>query len=225
MSARQTALTIHLPGNLAKPWARKIPRLIGFLTVLMCLLPAFADPVPVVSNGPASGVSTPNAYLTVSHFGEPDQQAALREGQLLSRRRSTDPFGNSIRGPYKALPAVVEHPVAASGPPTTVSPVINAPTLEKAVQELAVGAVNVGAHEILIGSRSIREGDLVVLESGGRQFVVWVQNVGVRGVLFCDIDMQKHILKPFGSGPKELPEDSVWGATDIRNFLKKDAHP
>ena len=79
------------------------------------------------------------------------------------------------------------------------------------------------AHEILIGSRSIREGDLMVLESGGRQFVVWVQTVGVRGVLFCDIDMQKHILKPFGSGPKELPGDSVWGISDIANFLNKDA--
>ena len=99
----------------------------------------------------------------------------------------------------------------------------NIPTLEKAVQELTIGAVNVGSHEMLIGSRSIREGDLLVLESGGRQFVVWVQSVGVRGVLFCDTDLQKHILKQFGSGPKELPADSVWGTSDIRNFLNKDA--
>ena len=65
--------------------------------------------------------------------------------------------------------------------------------------------MNVGGHEILIGSRSIREGDLLVLESGGRQFVVWVQSVGVRGVLFCDTDLKKHILKPVGSAPKGLP--------------------
>jgi hypothetical protein len=166
--------------------------------------------------------------VTVNHLGEPDQQAASREGQLLSRRRATDPFGNTIRGPYKALPPVVEHPIAPTATQEAspvVSEVVNEPTIEKAVQELTIGAVNVGAHEILIGSRSVREGDLLVLESGSRQFVVWVQEVGVRGVLFCDIDVNKHLLKPFGSGPKELPGDSFRGISDISNFLNKNAPP
>jgi hypothetical protein len=71
----------------------------------------------------------------------------------------------------------------------------------------------------------IHEGDLLVLETGGRQFVVWVENIGVRGVLFCDTDLQKHILRPFGSGPKELPGDSVWRLSNIGNSLSKDAPP
>jgi hypothetical protein len=192
----------------------------------MLPLPAFADPgVPAVSIGTPSKAPSPNDFVTVNHLGESDQQAAVRAGQLLSHRRTTDPFGNTIRGPYKGLPPVVEHPTAAAGQPTAAAPAVYVPTLDDAVKGLSIGAVNVGAHEFLIGSRLIREGDLMVLESGSSQFLVWVQDVGVRGVLFCDIDLQKHLLKPFGSGPKELPGDSVRGIPDVRHFLNKDAPP
>jgi hypothetical protein len=193
--------------------------------VLVVTLAALAEPgPPAVSIGSLSKASSSNDFATVSRLGEPDQQAAQREGQLLTHRRATDPFGNIIRGPYKALPPMVEHPTATPGPSTAASPVVvNVPTLEKAVQELAIGAVNVGAHEMLVGSRSIREGDLLILESGGRQFAVWVQDIGVRGVMFCDIDMQQHFLKQFGSGPRELPAASAWGTSDIHYFLNKNA--
>jgi hypothetical protein len=196
----------------------------GFL--LQSLLPAWADPAPGASKLPASVVPSGSAYLTVKHLGESEQQASTRESELLSHRRATDPFGNDIRGPFKGLPPVVEHPT----PPqqamaSQVVDAVNGPTLEKAVQELTIGAVNVGTHEILIGSRPIHEGDLLVLESGGHQFVVWVQSVGVRGVLFCDIDVQKQVLKPFGSGPKELSAHSDSGISDVRSFFGKDAQP
>jgi hypothetical protein len=208
-------------------WLLGISRLTGLFAVLMSLLPAFADPSPVGSNVSASGASPAIAFVTVNHLGEAEPQAALRDGQLLSHRRATDPFGIAIRGPFKGLPPVVEHPTATPEQPNNaasqVAAPVNLPTLEKAVQELAIGAVNVDSHQILIGSRSIREGDLLVLESGGRQFVVWVQTVGVAGVWFCDTDLQKHIMRPFGSGPKELPGDSVWGISDIENSLSKDA--
>jgi hypothetical protein len=196
---------------------------IGLVAMLISLLPAWADPAPGASNGPASGVSPPNPYLIVRHLGESEQQASVREGQLLSRHRATDPFGNSIRGPFKGLPPVVEHPtLAQSVVASPVTPPVNEPTIEKAVEELTIGAVDVSAHEILIGARSISEGDLMVLESGGRQFAVWVQSVGVHGVLLCDIDMQKQILKPFCAGPKELPANSDSGVSDIRSFLHKE---
>ena len=206
-----------------------VPRLGCVFAFLTSLLPAFADPAPGVSNGPATRVSAPGAFVTVNRLGDPDQPAAAREGQLLSHRRATDPFGNTIRGPYKALPPVLEHPTATPGAASVATPVagpvVDEPTIEKAVQELSIGAVNVGAHEILIGSRSVREGDLLVLESGSRQFVVWLQKVGVHGVLFCDIDGNKPLVKPFGSGPRELPEDSFWGMSDISNLLNKNAPP
>jgi hypothetical protein len=200
--------------------AREISRLIGFLAVLMLPWPALAGHgVPALSVGTPSKAPSPNNFVTVSHLGEADQQAAMRVGQLLSHRRMTDPFGNTIRGPYRGLPPVVEHPKATAGQPTVATPAVYVPTMDDAVKGLSIGAVNVGARQFLIGSRSIREGDLMVLESGNTQFLVWVENVGVRGVLFCDIDMQKHLLKPFGSGPKELAGDSVRGTQDIHSFL------
>jgi hypothetical protein len=209
--------------------------LLGFLASwLLGISPAFADAAPGGNN--VSGASAPSVFVTITHLGESEQQAAARDGQLISHRRATDPFGITIRGAFTGLPPVVEHSPATPAPPAavnqkiaaavnvpTLEQAVHVPTLEQAVQELTIGAVNVGSHEILIGSRSIREGDLLVLESEGRQFVVWLQTVGVRGVLFCDIDLQKHILKPLGSGPKELPEDSVGGFLDVHNFLNNHA--
>jgi len=204
--------------------------------LLLLLLPAFADPAAGGANVLASGASAPSVFAAVSRLGESEQQAAARDGQLMSHRRATDPFGITIRGSFTGPPPVAERPSPTPAQPSAVNQkvaaavnvpkleqAVHVPTLEQAVQELAIGAVNVGSHEILIGSRSIREGDLLVLESEGRQFVVWLQTVGVRGVLFCDTDLQKHILKPLGSGPKELREDSVQGVSDIRNLLNKDA--
>jgi hypothetical protein len=216
----------RLGGAMGEGKAGRLTYIIGLSALLMCGVPALADPVPAAVPTLTIGAADPHPFTAVNQLGESDQQAALREGQLLSHRRATDPFGNTIRGPYKALP-VVEQPAAVPGQPTGATPatpvVVTAPTLEQAVRELTIGAVNVGAHEILVGSRLIREGDLLVLESGGRQFAVWVQDIGVRGVLFCDIDLQKHLLKPFGSGPRELPGDSVWGVSNIDNFSNKDA--
>jgi hypothetical protein len=209
--------------------ASAVCRLRPFLVVLILNSRAMADPAALATPTGTPVATAQKEYLTVSQLGETEQQAAQREGKLLSHRRTSDPFGNVIRGPFKGLPAVVEH-IATK--PTATAPAksdassavaVYVPTLDKAVQELVIGAVNLGSHEILVGSRSIREGDLLVLESEGRQFAVWVQDVGVRGVLFSDINLQKQILKPFASGPRGLPEDSVWGLSDIHHLLKENA--
>jgi hypothetical protein len=199
--------------------------LMGLFAVLISIVPASADPTLDGANVTATGAISPDIYLTVRHLGESEQQAALREKQLLSHHRATDPFGNNIRGPFRGLPPVVEHATPAEALATQIATAVNALTLDQAVEAMTISAVNVGAHEILIGSRSVREGDLLVLEFSGRPFVVWVQSIGVRGVLFCDIDRQRHVLKPFGSGPKELTAHSDSGVSDIRYFLKKDAQP
>jgi hypothetical protein len=213
---------------LTRVLAREISKLTGFLAVLISSLPAFAGPLPASVDASAIGTPAPIAFVTVSRLGESDKEAALRDGRLLSHRRATDPFGITVRGSFKGLPPVVEQPAPAQPSPTQpplsqVAAAVNVPTLEKAIQELVIGAVNLGSHQILIGSRSIHEGDLLVLESGGGQFIVWVQSVGVRGVLFCDTELQKHILKPFGFGPKELPMDQIWGVSEISKSLDQDA--
>ncbi len=82
----------------------------------------------------------------------------------------------------------------------------------------------ISTREALIGSRSVREGDLLVVQLGGKQFVVWVQSIDRRGVQFCDINLQQHALKRFRFGPNELPGDSAARQADVRDFLKQDGN-
>ena len=125
--------------------------------------------------------------------------------------RTADPFGIAIQGPFKGLSALPDaRPPVAAGPAVqqtkgaVVAPTL-APTLEDAVQELAIGAVSLETRTILIGSRLVHEGDLLVLESNsGQQFPAWVQEVSGRGVLFCDVALEKHFLKAANPRPKEL---------------------
>jgi hypothetical protein len=218
---RDALLTVSKPSRLAS---------MGLFAMLISLLPALADPAKEVSEGPPSRVSAVGAYSTLNRLGDSDQETAQREGKLLAHHRTADPFGITVRGGLKDPLPVAEQPTAAPVPSVqsdvvsqVVAPAVNVPTLEKAIEELSVGAVNPGSHQILVGSRSIREGDLVVLESGGYQFSVWVQSVGMSEVLFCDTNLQKHILKRFGFGPKELQKNSIWKTSDLRNLLDSDA--
>jgi hypothetical protein len=172
-------------------------------------------------------MSAIGAFSTLNRLGEADQETALRDGKLLAHHRTADPFGITMRGGLKDPVPVAEQPAAAPVQANVASQIVplpvNVPTLDKAIEELTIGAVSLGSHQILVGSRSIREGDLLVLDSGGHQFSVWVQSVGVSGVWFVDTDLQKHVLKPFGFGPKELPRNSLWETSDLRHLSESDA--
>ena len=138
-----------------------------------------------------------------------------------------DPFGLAIGGKFKGLPPIAEHPAAnpvKTNEPAKVPVAVDAPTLEKAVQQLPIGGVNVDGREALIGFRSVHEGDLLVLELGGRQFPVWVQSIDQRGVQFCDINLQQHAMKSFRFGPNELPDDFAGRQTNVRDFLKENGN-
>lgn len=213
-----------------------LPMLISLLAMLAPATLAFADPGQGDGRTPVTSVPAPSPYAIVNHVAEPEQQISLLDGTLLVHRRTADPFGVAIRGPFKGLPPVAEHPVATPIPPSQpnqpnhpiqlaqVPVAANEPTLEKAVQQLSIGGVNIAGREALIGSRSVHEGDLLVLELSGRQFVVWVQSIDRRGVQFCDINLQQHALKLFRFGPNELPGDSIGRQADVRDFLKQDVH-
>jgi hypothetical protein len=235
-SVRAVSEVCRFPAGLRKTAKRdalltpKIAGLTSFFALTLFLAPALADPAKEVSEGPPPRVSAVGAYSTLNRLGDSDQETAQREGKLLAHHRTADPFGITVRGGLKDPLPIAEQPAAAPVPSVqsdvasqVVAPAVNVPTLEKAIEELTIGAVNPGNHQILVGSRSIREGDLVVLESSGHQFSVWVQSVGMNGVMFCDTDLQKHISKPFGFGPKELPKNSVWETSDLRNLLDRDA--
>jgi hypothetical protein len=220
------------PGNFPGALLHPTYKFIVFLAAMLLPLSAFADPATSAPDTKLAKVLSAGAFATVSRLGESDREAALRDEKLLSHHRATDPFGITVRGHFKGLPPVVAQPTAAPAEPAAtpappplsqVAAAVNVPTLEKAIQELVIGGLNLSSRQILIGSRSIREGDLLVLESGGGQFIVWVQSVGVGGVLFCDTDLQKHILKPFGFGPKELPMDPIRSVSEISKSLNQDA--
>jgi hypothetical protein len=198
--------------------------LIGLIAILPLATSASGDPVQ--GDGKTSPVPAASPYAVVNHVGEADQQVALKDGKLLAHRRTADPFGVAIRGKFKGLPPVAEHPsaVSSSAQPNASPVAVNVLTLEKAVQQLSVGAVNIADREALIGSRSIHEGDLLVLELSGHQFVVWVQSIDQRGVQFCDINLQQHATKQFRFGPNELPDDLAGRRTDVRDFLKQDGN-
>jgi hypothetical protein len=163
-------------------------------------------------------------YGVLNHIGDAEQQVSLDDGKLLAHRRTTDSFGVAIRGKFKGLPAVAEHPATSSQPnqPVQAPVVANEPTLEQAIEQLHIGGVNIGSREVLIGSRSVHEGDLLILELSGQQFVVWVQSIDRRGVQFCDVTLQRHKLKPFRFGPDELPTDFAGAQSDVRNFLNQE---
>jgi hypothetical protein len=197
--------------------------LIGTFILLALATSASGDLTP--GNGKTSPVPTASPYAIVNHVGEADQQVTLKDGKLLAHRRANDPFGIAIGGKFKGLPPVAEHPSAVSSPAQpNASPVANVLTLEKAVQQLPIGAVNIAEREALIGYRSVHEGDLLVLELSGRQFVVWVQSIDRRGVQFCDINLQQHALKPFRFGPSDLPGNTTARQADVRDFLKQDGN-
>ena len=201
---------------------RRHGAVIRLVTLLMLTTSASGDPAQ--SDGKISPATSPGPYIIVNHIGEADRQVRLLEDKLLAHRRTIDPFGIAIRGKFKGLPPVEQHPAATNLPVQAVKAVSNELTLEKAIQQLPVGAVNVAGHEALIGFQSIHEGDLLVLELSGHRFVVWVESIDRRGVQFCDINLQLHALKPFRFGPTELPESSATGQTDVRDFLKQDGN-
>ena len=195
----------------------------------LCLLAFFMLVTPISADSPAArGDASPapstNPYTIVNHMGEADQQVRLLEDKLLAHRRTIDPFGIAIRGKFKGLPPVEQHPQPTNLPVQAVKAGTNELTLEKAIQQLPVGAVNITDREALIGFQSIHEGDLLVLELSGHRFVLWVESIDRRGVQFCDINLQHHALKPFRFGPTQLPQASATGRSDVRDFLKQDGN-
>jgi hypothetical protein len=202
------------------------PDLMLIRLIAMLGLATSASGDPAQGDSKTSAVPVQSPYAVVNHVGEADQQVTLKDGKLLAHRRTTDPFGLAIRGKFKGLPPVAEHPSAlsSSAQPNTSPVVTNVLTLEKAVQQLPIGAVNIADREALIGSRLVHEGDLLVLELSGHQFVVWVQSIDQRGVQFCDINLQQHATKPFRFGPNELPDDLAGRRTEVRDFLKQDGN-
>jgi hypothetical protein len=198
------------------------------MSILAMLWPAVAalgETGPNDSKKAITAGGGQSSYTIINQIGEADEQISLEDGKLLAHRRGFDPFGVASDGKFKNLPRIAEHPAAPSQPNQPVqAPVVpTGPTLEQAIEQLPIGGVNIASREVLIGPRSVHEGDLLILELSGQQFVVWIQSIDRRGVQFCDVTLQRHKLKPFRFRPDELPGNLAAAQLDVRSFLKEDA--
>lgn len=204
------------------------------------LIPAFAgpdaSPAPQPSGTP---VLAPKPLDVIQSLGD-KASAEAREGKLLSRQAPNlqpgayDPFRVEIRGKFRGLPPVKitlapPQPKPAAGAPVKPAPAaapsptllnVNAPTWEKAVDGLVIGAVNGWARELLIGSQLVREGDLMIVQLDGKPFPVWVRHVGDGEVEFCDAELRQNKLRTIRTGPKDLPDGKEDELTAGTLFLR-----
>jgi hypothetical protein len=203
------------------------------------LIPALSDPrfssVPQTTATPALA---PKPLEVIQGLGN-KAGADAREGKLLSRQGPNrqpgayDPFRVAIRGRFRGLPPVKI--MLAPSPPKPAPGVaakpnlagtasalagVNAPTWERAVDGLAIGAVNEGARELLIGPQLVREGDLMIVQLEGKSFPVWVRRVGDGEVEFCDAELRQNKLRTIRTVPKDLPESTEDELTAGTLFLR-----
>jgi hypothetical protein len=203
------------------------------------LIPALAGPdISSASPSSATPVLAPKPLEVIQGLGN-KASAEAREGKLLSRQGPNqqpgayDPFRVEIRGKFRGLPPVKitlappqpkPTPGAAvkAAPAATASPTpnANAPTWEKAVDGLSIGAINGWARELLIGSQLVREGDLMIVQLEGKSFPVWVRRVGDGEVEFCDAELRQNKLRTIHTGPKELPDGKEDELTAGTLFLR-----
>jgi hypothetical protein len=223
---------------------RPAPRLLRISAAIIIgsafgLMPALAgpdvSPAPQPSGTP---VLAPKPLDVIQSLGN-KAWAEAREGKLLSRQEPNqqpgayDQFRVEIRGKFRGLPPIKitlapPQPKPTSGaavkpspgPAASPTPNVNAPTWEKAVDGLSIGAVNGWAREILIGSQLVREGDLMVVQLEGKPFPVWVRRVGDGEVEFCDAGLQQNKVKRINTGPKELPDGKEDELTAGTLFLR-----
>jgi hypothetical protein len=205
------------------------------------LIPALAG--PGVSPAPTPSATpdlAPKPLDVIRRLGDKAWTEG-REGKLLSRQGPNqqpgayDQFRVEIRGSFRGLPPVkiTLAPPQAKATPSGVAvkpssgvaaasptPDPNAPTWDKAVEGLSIGAVNGWAREFLIGSQLVREGDLMIVELGGKFFPVWVRRVGDGEVDFCDAELHPPKVKKIHMVPKELPDSKEDELTAWTLFLR-----
>lgn len=225
---------------------RCVARLLGLVMLIVMGMPSGLVAGPAAPGAsPASRPSAtpelaPKPLDVIQGLGS-KAWAETREGKLLSRQGPNqqagayDPFRVEIRGKFRGLPPVKitlapPQPKPTPGPAAAVkpnpgaapspTPNVNAPTWEKAVDGLPIGAINGWAREILIGSRVVREGDLMIVQLDGKAFPVWVRRVGDGEVEFCDAELRQNKLRTIHMGPKELPDGKEDELTAGTLFLR-----
>jgi hypothetical protein len=163
-------------------------------------------PAPSVIKDPASTV-----WQVISALGKNEETKKPLENGLVSRLKNRDPFQMPIRGKYRGEPAPSNKPIARQ-PDAPQTPVT---TFAQAIDRLPVHGIDLASREVLIGSRSLTEGDLIAIQYNNQPFTAWVRNIDKEGVTFVNAaELTNTAQKPVTSGPRDL-DAMDQGATEL----------
>jgi hypothetical protein len=154
-----------------------------------------ARPAPSVIKDPASAL-----WQVISALGKSEETKKPLENGLVSRSKNHDPFQVPIRGKYRGEAAPINQP-APRQPEAPQAPVT---TFAQAIEHLSVHGIDLASREVLIGSRSLTEGDLITIQYNNQSFTAWVRSVGKEGVTFVNAELTETAQKPVSSGPRDL---------------------
>jgi hypothetical protein len=159
--------------------------------------PAALNPVkpsPSVLKNPASTI-----WQVISALGKNEETKKPLENGLVSRSKNRDPFQMPIR-----KIRVVAQPSNQPAPRQPEAPQAPVTTFAQAIEHLSVHGIDVASREVLIGSRSLAEGDLITIQYNNQPFTAWVRSVGKEGVTFVNAALTDTAQKPVTSGPRDL---------------------
>jgi hypothetical protein len=154
-----------------------------------------ARPTPSVLKDPVSTI-----WQVISALGKNEETKKPLENGLASRSKNHDPFQMPIRGKYRGETEPGKQP-APRPPEAPQGPVT---TFAQAIEHLSVRGIDLASREVLIGSRSLAEGDLIAIQYNNQPFTAWVRSIGKEGVTFVNAELTDTARKPVISGPRDL---------------------
>ena len=164
-----------------------------------------AKPSPTVLKDPSSAI-----WQVIAGLGKGLESQKPLEDSLESKVKKRDPFQMPIRGNYRGQAEPSSKPVAqqAQVPQAPVT------TLAQAIEHLPVRGIDLASREVLIGSQSLAEGDLITIQYNNHSFSVWVRSIGKEGVTFVNAALTETAQKPVSSEPRN-PDAMDQGRSEL----------
>ena len=155
----------------------------GGLKIVACLLlalPAHAQPAANVApaNQPPGGAEDiqPSRYVSQ----DPSSYIAKLASRFAIRTRATDPFGQ--------LQDPAAKPVRPLATKTATQQPASAKPFSDIVSRIRVTTVMPAERRFLIGTRSIRQGDSLPLQTNGMRYQIQVMEVSSRKIVFKNVE-------------------------------------
>jgi hypothetical protein len=166
------------------------------------LIASVCQAEPAALNPPTHSVLKDPASTTwqvISALGKREEAKKPLENGLVSRSKNRDPFQMPIRkNRVAAQPSIQPAPRQPEAPQAPVT------TFAQAIEHLPVRGIDLASREVLIGSQSLAEGDLITIQYNSQPFTAWVRSIGKEGVTFVNAELTDTAQKPVTSGPRDL---------------------